>query len=52
MANRYTHEGNVMINSGQFWRCSHGYTHFTEELCWRCALRRPISFLRYTGWLK
>lgn len=36
----------LMINSGQFWRCTHGYTKFTTAICWRCALARPLAFWR------
>lgn len=44
--NRYTTRI-AMINSGRFWRCPHGYTVFTDDICWRCAAKRPVAFLRY-----
>jgi hypothetical protein len=41
----------IMINSGQFWRCPHGYTLLTDRECWSCAWRAPIAFLQSIGWL-
>lgn len=35
----------LMIDSGTFWRCDHGYTHFKGH-CWRCGVRHPIRFLK------
>ena len=35
----------TMINSGTFWRCSHGSTGYYT--CWRCGLWHPIKFLRH-----
>lgn len=34
----------VMITSGEFWRCKHGYTKFSNALCVRCALAAPVAF--------
>lgn len=36
----------LMIHSGQFWRCRHGFTHFWKP-CWRCGLFHPIKFLQH-----
>lgn len=35
----------VMINSGTFWRCDHGYTRFGGN-CWRCGIWHPFRFAR------
>lgn len=38
----------AMINSGTFWRCDHGYTRFSGSTCWRCAVRRPRRWWKYS----
>lgn len=37
----------LMIDSGTFWRCQHGYTKFTTEVCKDCARAAPEAFERY-----
>ena len=34
-----------MIDSGTFWRCSHGSTGWYA--CWRCGLFHPLQFIRH-----
>jgi hypothetical protein len=36
----------MMVNSGQFWRCKHGYT-FVKNNCIKCAVRNPLAALRW-----
>jgi hypothetical protein len=37
----------LMIHSGQFWRCQHGYTKFTDEVCKDCARAAPDAFAKW-----
>jgi len=40
----------LMIDSGTFWRCDHGWTGYGDGFvwlgCWRCAVWRPIEALK------
>lgn len=46
----------VMIDSGSFWRCDHGYSTFAGKTfdCWRCGLWRPVKFFKieFSGRIK
>ena len=43
--NLYSRPGRVLIDSGTFWRCRHGYTQLYGH-CWRCGLLHPVRFVR------
>lgn len=41
----------LMLHSGQFWRCAHGYTGFRDRMDWvgceRCAQDDPVALRRF-----
>lgn len=43
--NLYAKGQPLMIDSGTFWRCRHGYTHLMP--CWRCGLLHPLRWFRH-----
>ncbi len=45
MSNNLYIPGPLMIDSGRFWRCKHGFTRFKS--CWRCGLFRPWEWLHH-----
>jgi hypothetical protein len=39
----------LITEDGDFWRCTHGYTQFTDNICLACAIRRPATFAKRRG---
>jgi hypothetical protein len=38
----------LMIDSGTFWRCAHGWTGW-QHPCWRCGVSYPWRFVIHCG---